>query len=59
MIVVSFMGYAFKTCKLFGLYSENLFDFLDYIPKIRSKIWISTINKDSCGLSVAFKSLSS
>ena len=36
------------------LYSENSFDFLDYIPKIRSKIWISTTNKDFCGLSVAF-----
>ena len=29
-------------------------NFLDCIPKIRSKIRISTINKDSCGLSVAF-----
>ena len=53
MIVVSFMGY-FETCKLFGLYSKNLFDFLDYITKIRSIIRISTINKDFCGLSVAF-----
>ena len=41
-------------CKLFGLYSENSFDFLDYIPKNHSKIRISTINKDFCGLSVAF-----
>ena len=49
----------FETCKLFGLYSENLFDFLDYIPKIRSKIWISTINKDFCGLLMAFRLLSS
>ena len=46
--------FFFETCKLFGLYSENLFDFLDYIPKIRSIIWISTINKDFCGLLVAF-----
>ena len=29
MIVVSFMGYAFKICKLFGLYSENSFNNLD------------------------------
>ena len=26
MIVVSFMGYAFKICKLFGFYSEILFE---------------------------------
>ena len=49
--------FFFETCKLFGLYSENLFDILDYIPKIRSKIWISTINKDFCGLSVAVRFL--
>ena len=49
----------FETCKLFGLYSENSFIFLDYIPKIRSIIWISTINKDFCGLLMAVKSLSS
>lgn len=48
-------GSAFKRiCKLFGLYSENSFDFLDYIPKNHSKIRISTKNKDFCGLSVAF-----
>ena len=34
-------------------------NFLDYIPKIRSIIWISTINKAFCGLLMAFKSLSS
>ena len=49
----------FETCKLFGLYSENLFDFLDYIPKFCLKIRISTIKKDFCGLLIAFKSLSS
>ena len=43
-----------RICKLFGAYSENSLGFLDYIPKIRSKFWISTINKDFCGLSVAF-----
>ena len=26
MIVVSLIGYAFKICKLFGLYSEILFE---------------------------------
>lgn len=41
MIVVSFMGYAYR------------------IPKNHSKIWISTINKDFCGLLMAFKLLSS
>ena len=51
--------FFFETCKLFGLYSENLFDFLDYVPKIRSIIWISTINKDFCGHLMAVKSLSS
>ena len=51
--------FFFETCKLFGLYSENLFDFLDYIPKFCLKIRISTINKDFCGLLMAFKSLSS
>ena len=51
--------FFFETCKLLGLYSENLFDFLDYIPNIRSKIRISTIKKDFYGLSVAFRLLSS
>ena len=31
-------------CKLFGLYSENLFDFLDYIPKIRLIFWIRVLD---------------
>ena len=43
----------FETCKLFGLYSENLFDFLDYIPKFYLKIRISTIKKDFCGFLMA------
>ena len=51
--------FFFETCKLFGLYSENLFDFLDYIPKFCLKIRISTIKKDFCGLLVAARSLSS
>ena len=51
--------FFFDTCKLFGLYSENLFDFLDYIPKFCLKIRISTIKKDFSGLSVAFRLLSS
>ena len=72
MIVVSFMGYAFKnasgivefaflgfhfisnTVIIPSLHSENSVDFLDYIPKFCLKIRISTINKDFCGLSVAF-----
>ena len=45
--------FFFETCKLFGFYSENLFDFLDYIPKFCLKIRISTINKDLC-VSVVF-----
>jgi hypothetical protein len=51
--------FFFETCKLFGLYSENSFDFLDYIPKFCLKIRISTIKKDFYGLVVAFRILSS
>jgi hypothetical protein len=52
------MLFRFLNLKYFFRCKDSFFlkhaNFLDCIPKIRSKIRISTIKKDFCGLSVAF-----